>query len=468
MKPFKIVAIDDCRDFLTALEITVTKKLGSNYTFQGFESFPGIDALTAQDPGLLLLDYTLPGRFTGLDIARQLQTNPTLHRVPRILITGAEPRERMRVADLALQDGEILQGILVKAGREFNLERIIQTHQKFPMTLGFLGLGKLGRECLAGVFGYNKDILEKAIAYSPSGAHSEELTRQSTGIRSSLLKFTSTLEEFMSYQPDVILSSFSLGKAGVQNAPGRNQLWNEEEKECHSAVIREVFRLEQGLTKKPLYIEAANPVGIRTAHLYKLGIAKDRLTGLSAVDTFRVKSYLEEAYFKQYGTAVPFEDISVLVVGQHGLEVPLKNTISIRGKSLEELGISLDMDAFTQGIRGEGKLAMRAVAALEQIEQTEAAYYEVPTAFVGMMKELFRHKQPSMSLYAFGDLTIKTGGITIPYASLFFNGPVELEYAHRAIHIKPKVLSRELFTSAERRLFVKEAVFEEGQQRKCA
>lgn len=47
-----------------------------------------LEAIPAEKPGLVLLDLNLPGGMSGVDICRQIKSNPEIAHTPVIIISG--------------------------------------------------------------------------------------------------------------------------------------------------------------------------------------------------------------------------------------------------------------------------------------------------------------------------------------------------------------------------------------------
>ena len=60
--------------------------------------------LAVHEPSLVLTDYNLAGRWTGIDLLAWMRRSPRLRAIPAVLMTGDDPeevRDRLEVAGLA-------------------------------------------------------------------------------------------------------------------------------------------------------------------------------------------------------------------------------------------------------------------------------------------------------------------------------------------------------------------------------
>ncbi len=65
--------------------------------------------LAAHAPSLVLTDYNLAGRWTGIDLLAWMRRNPRLGRIPAVLMTGDDPDEiRDRLVARGLAGVEVL------------------------------------------------------------------------------------------------------------------------------------------------------------------------------------------------------------------------------------------------------------------------------------------------------------------------------------------------------------------------
>lgn len=88
--PKKIVVVDDEPDILRVVAFRL-KKMG----YHVLSAATGDEALTlisAERPGLILLDYCLPD-MSGLDVARRIREDEAFRHTPIILLTAATGSE---------------------------------------------------------------------------------------------------------------------------------------------------------------------------------------------------------------------------------------------------------------------------------------------------------------------------------------------------------------------------------------
>ena len=85
-KAAKIVIIDDDSDYLFTME-TFLKRNGFE-TLSTENAQEGLDLIEKERPDLILLDVMMQSIYSGLEICKQLRSNPDLKDIPIIGISG--------------------------------------------------------------------------------------------------------------------------------------------------------------------------------------------------------------------------------------------------------------------------------------------------------------------------------------------------------------------------------------------
>ena len=85
-KAAKIVIIDDDSDYLFTME-TFLKRNGFE-TLTAENAQEGLDLIEKERPDLILLDVMMQSIYSGLEICKQLRSNPDLKDIPIIGISG--------------------------------------------------------------------------------------------------------------------------------------------------------------------------------------------------------------------------------------------------------------------------------------------------------------------------------------------------------------------------------------------
>ena len=91
MEPVIVLFVDDEKDFRT-ISIRQIKRIMKDVELEFIEAANGAAALELLKGGLvpavIILDYAMP-KLNGLDLLRKIETDiPSLHDVPRIMISG--------------------------------------------------------------------------------------------------------------------------------------------------------------------------------------------------------------------------------------------------------------------------------------------------------------------------------------------------------------------------------------------
>jgi PleD family two-component response regulator len=118
--PRLILIIDDDKDLNTILSRMLQRRLQDTEILQAFDGFEAGRIIAERRPGLIILDFDLPG-VNGLSLCRRIKSDPSIGRPSVISITGFDT-ESMR--DELLQAGADdffakpldFDGLIYKAG----------------------------------------------------------------------------------------------------------------------------------------------------------------------------------------------------------------------------------------------------------------------------------------------------------------------------------------------------------------
>jgi len=444
MRKPRTLIVDDDKSFLEGITLMLGE-LGHTVIPYRYVDTEDIEQIKENPPDLMLLDQLIklegkPG-ILGVDIAKRFQEDKRTRYTPKVIITGAPKEQRTEIAEEALRLGLLKEVV----GKPIALEDLVRIsgYASVPLNIGFVSLGRLAQKSIEILFKEHPEYVETVKGVSLTGMHKEEDLRISLGIEDEQrFRVYGTLEELAEQSCDIVLVSSS-NSAESRVESGRNWLWNNE-KALQYNIWTRIIQKESGLTRlsnntNSLYIIATNPIGANISLAEKLGMPTERITGLSVIDTVRAKRWLKQRYFEQFNEQLNDEDVKVRVIGQHGLEIPLYGSIKIKGKSPEQIGLSVDMERFRHDVREEGGKVMESVKNLTRADMQEALYRGVPEAFVNLIGTFCKRRQPSESLYSKRNIM----------GSIQFNGPSEVTYSEAGITVKPKafgdVISEEEF-----------------------
>ncbi len=85
MASHKILVIDDSRVIRARVRDMLPQ--GNFEVIEAKDGIEGIDAIRAQKPNLIMLDFLLP-RMSGYEVFQEIQTNPAFQRIPLVMMSG--------------------------------------------------------------------------------------------------------------------------------------------------------------------------------------------------------------------------------------------------------------------------------------------------------------------------------------------------------------------------------------------
>jgi DNA-binding response OmpR family regulator len=120
----KILVIDDSR--VIRMRVRDMLPQGNFEVIEAKDGVEGMDAIRAQRPNLIMLDFLLP-RMSGWEVFQEIQANPDLQRIPLVLMSGrkeevtekmSEPFEYFEFIQKPFEQKELIEAIkaaMVKA-----------------------------------------------------------------------------------------------------------------------------------------------------------------------------------------------------------------------------------------------------------------------------------------------------------------------------------------------------------------
>ena len=124
MASHKILVIDDSR--VIRMRVRDMLPQGNFEVIEAKDGVEGMDAIRAQHPNLIMLDFLLP-RMSGWEVFQEIQANPDLQKIPLVLMSGrkeevtekmSEPFEYFEFIQKPFEQKELIEAIkaaMVKA-----------------------------------------------------------------------------------------------------------------------------------------------------------------------------------------------------------------------------------------------------------------------------------------------------------------------------------------------------------------
>ena len=310
------------------------------------------------------------------------------------------------------------------------IKSAILEHVRTPLRIGLISLGRLNQKILEILFKEHRDYIEEVGGISLTGQHKEQDIRRGLDINDPHFVMHPTLDSMIAANYDLVINSSS-AKAASRVEPGRNWLW-ETEKTTQLNEWRRISELEQkkrdsGIEPATLYAVATNPIGPIMYLANQLGIQAENLTGLSVAGRKRFIDWIKKIYHDKHNEWLDDARIEAEVLGPHGMEFPLAETVKIRDKdgnwkTAEECGMPMINGESRKYLREEGGRIMDAIATLSAADQYEALYRGVPEATVALIEGMTLRKQPKGLIYAItergafntsANFTYSTSGIKV-------------------------------------------------------
>lgn len=124
MANHKILVIDDSR--VIRMRVRDMLPQGNFEVIEAKDGIEGMDAIRAQRPNLIMLDFLLP-RMSGWEVFQEIQSNPDFQRIPLVMMSGrkeevtekmTEPFEYFEFIQKPFEQKELIEAIksaMVKA-----------------------------------------------------------------------------------------------------------------------------------------------------------------------------------------------------------------------------------------------------------------------------------------------------------------------------------------------------------------
>ncbi len=124
MASHKILVIDDSR--VIRMRVRDMLPQGNFEVIEAKDGVEGMDAIRAQHPNLIMLDFLLP-RMSGWEVFQEIQASPELQKIPLVLMSGrkeevtekmSEPFEYFEFIQKPFEQKELIEAIkaaMVKA-----------------------------------------------------------------------------------------------------------------------------------------------------------------------------------------------------------------------------------------------------------------------------------------------------------------------------------------------------------------
>ncbi len=120
-RPHSILAIDDKRDNLIALEAIMGMAFPETRVYLASSGLEGISIAATKDPDLILLDILMPG-MDGYEVCRRLKSDPLTDTIPVVFLTAQRAERRIRLE--ALDAGA--EAFLTKPIDEIELTAVVR------------------------------------------------------------------------------------------------------------------------------------------------------------------------------------------------------------------------------------------------------------------------------------------------------------------------------------------------------
>ncbi|MEI7729203.1 MAG: response regulator [Verrucomicrobiota bacterium] len=152
----KILAIDDHRDNLTALQAVVSDRLPGIKVLTALNGLRGLELARAEDPDVILLDIVMPN-MDGFEVCRRLKAEVRLQAIPVLFLTALRSDQESRVK--ALEVGA--EGFLTKPFDETELIAQIRAMTKIKAASQ---LQRMEKEQLAALVAARTKELQQELA----------------------------------------------------------------------------------------------------------------------------------------------------------------------------------------------------------------------------------------------------------------------------------------------------------------
>jgi len=427
---------------------------GRGFDVESWPIYKGINAVKKGRYNAIILDQK-SGLYTshttspqGIFQARELAEDKNVRDIPRFLLTETDTLDNKR--DALVADG-IFKDIIYKsdAAVEDRLKDKIGYHTVIPLKIGFISLGRLAQGLIKTLLHTCPENIESitGVSVAETKGHDEASLRERLSLPSeSDFRICSSLEEFIALDNDInVVSSSKLAKSRLR--PGRNWLWRIDQRTLvpiYQKIVEVERRLrQQGQEVSPLYNIATNPIGSQIMLGIELGLDPQRITGLSASDTYRVIEWIKKRYKDLNGVWPDQKKVYARVLNQHGLEIPVIGSIIAEGRTAKDLGLDCEEERLQmiEDIRKTGGKKQQEIRDAQEEDRYELVSSDVAEAFVQNVREISKREQPSWSSYSLRE----KDGLYCAY-----NGPQIRDYDQKGLRVLPAPLDTIALTPEER------------------
>lgn len=433
MNPPKIIVIDDDPEVTNLFKESIPKissQTGINFNLQTYPQCPE-NIKDIQDACLYFIDFFMPN-LKGPDISRKLKEIGSTG--TRILITGQDSfpdiekeqgvpimkrifgGQEKRFYKWLDEEGKkkLFYGNMIKPLKKEDIEKIVldlrqERELTNPISLGVIGLGKLGNSVVA-------DSSEQSWV-----SHVYRFTNWVKGdysqlahieIKRSKVTDCKSLEEVVEANPDVLLITTGEHDIPYHEYPSRNDL-DKRLMEGSFAKIKPILQAIKNQNYQGLISIESNVNGPLLYIANKIGIPEYQLTSFPP-DTIRHKEELLRrlANIRTKGkTDLTHDDVDLLVVGEHGREIPLLEKCTIRGRSLQKSYSKFRKIRYKQRFTNEArKIGLRVMRAAEKSKES---YTGTPNSVTEILDDI-AHLQASSRFPIYAHLPREDGFLSVP------------------------------------------------------
>lgn len=223
-----------------------------------------------------------------------------------------------------------------------------------PLSVGVVGLGKLGRQILHDF--KSKPYIESVHAFSEFANDNYEeviVPRMAfEGDQRRNFHFHKALEELIEANPDLFI--ISTGEFGVPYEK-YNKIGNLTERLMRGAYekVRDILQVLKDTGYNGCICMESNPTGPLLQVAKRIGIDPSILTSITP-DMSRHKTLLLEK-LSEKDPSLQYSDIDLTVIGEHGKEIPLLTEARIRDQPLIEVFPEFKKEEYRKNFVEEGR-----------------------------------------------------------------------------------------------------------------
>ncbi|RLG12006.1 hypothetical protein DRN73_03780 [Candidatus Pacearchaeota archaeon] len=295
-----------------------------------------------------------------------------------------------------------------------------------PISLGIIGLGKLGRQVVKDA--KSRDWLKEVHAYTGFVKGDYSLIRAQIGIErdeDEKVHFHRDLEEVVEANPDILL--ITTGEFGIpyKKYSTRRDL----RKRLLDGAMPKVEPVLNHVLKtnfSGIISMEANPNGDLLYIAKHKGIPVDQLTSFTP-DTVRHKTLLLEKLKREHPD-LKYNEIHLTVIGEHGEEIPLLSECTVRDMPLKEFDKRFDNPEFRERFTEEGRaIGLKVMQAAERLKDN---YGGTPGRILEVLDGI-AHLQGELKSSIYTYLTKEDGFLSVPSRLIYplrvrlYNGTID-------------------------------------------